>query len=99
MANHDVSDCQDNKYANMEGEKQITEMQELTRLGLQRMRDHQDNKVMIGMSAVVDLVTASQGIISDALAACPAASFAWAGVSVFILPVSAKRFLRRTQTK
>jgi hypothetical protein len=73
----------------MEGDQQIEEMGELTRIGLQKMIDHQENKVMIGMTALVQLVTTSQGIISTALAACPAASFAWAGVSVFILPVSA----------
>lgn len=83
----------------MDGDKQIEEMEKLTRLGLQKMKRHQENKVMIGMTALVDLVTTSQEIISDALAACPAASFAWAGVSVFILPVSAKSFPWEKRTK
>jgi hypothetical protein len=73
----------------MEGDQKIDEMRELTRLGLQKMKDHQDSKVMKGVTTLVQLVTTSQGIISTALAACPAASLAWAGVSVFILPVSA----------
>ena len=52
------------------------------------MEDQGSSKFVAGVGKVVELVKTSKDFIGSALQSCPAASLAWAGVCLLVLPVS-----------
>lgn len=75
-------------FANLKRDERVKKMQEIAEKGFEKMEKQVSSKVSKGMTEVTKLVNHSKSFIKEALKGSESVSLAWAGVCVFILPVS-----------